>query len=97
MDTAYARRKTGELLTALKRLEARADGKIRIATSIDEIDAARRAGSFWQNQLLRAARKRRFPSVGFASEWNGNSAFFASAHRACIKDKEFRAIATPPN
>jgi membrane dipeptidase len=46
LETAYARRKTGELLTALKRLEARADGKIRIATSVDEIDAARRAGSF---------------------------------------------------
>src|SRR5712671_4272069 len=46
LDTTYARRKTGELLTALKRLETRADGKIRIATSVDEIDAARRAGSF---------------------------------------------------
>src|SRR5215467_1215787 len=46
LDTAYARRKTGELLTALKRLEARADGKVRIATSVDEIEVAKRAGSF---------------------------------------------------
>jgi membrane dipeptidase len=46
LDTAYARRKTGELLTALKRLEARADGRIRIATSLNEIHSARRAGSF---------------------------------------------------
>jgi membrane dipeptidase len=46
LDTAYARRKTGELLTALKRLEARADGRIRIATSLNEIDSVRRAGSF---------------------------------------------------
>jgi len=46
LEPAYAQRKTSEQLTALKRLEARADGKIRIATSVDEIDAARRAGSF---------------------------------------------------
>jgi len=46
LDTAYARRKTEELLTALKRLEARADRKIRIATSVNEIDSVRRAGSF---------------------------------------------------
>jgi membrane dipeptidase len=46
LDAAYARRKTGELLAALKRLEARADGKVRIATSVDEIEAARRARSF---------------------------------------------------
>jgi membrane dipeptidase len=46
LDTAYARRKTGELLTALERLAARADGKISIATSVNEIDSARRAGSF---------------------------------------------------
>jgi membrane dipeptidase len=39
LDTAYARCKTGELLTALKRLEARADGMIRIATSLNEIDS----------------------------------------------------------
>ncbi len=46
LDTAYARRKAMELLTALKRLEARADGKIRIATSLNEIHSVRRAGSF---------------------------------------------------
>jgi membrane dipeptidase len=46
LDTAYARRKTRELLTALKRLEVRADGRIRIATSVNEIDSVRRAGSF---------------------------------------------------
>ena len=46
LDTAYARRKTRELLAALKRLEARADGRIRIATSLNEIDSVRRAGSF---------------------------------------------------
>jgi membrane dipeptidase len=46
LDTAYARRKTGELLTALERLAARANGKISIATSVNEIDRARRAGSF---------------------------------------------------
>jgi membrane dipeptidase len=46
LDAAYARRKTGELLTALKCLEARADGRIRIATSVNEIDSVRRAGSF---------------------------------------------------
>jgi membrane dipeptidase len=46
LDTAYARCKTGELLTALKRLEARADGRIRIATSVNEIDSITREGSF---------------------------------------------------
>ena len=46
LDAAYARRKAGELLAALKRLEARAEGKVRIAPSVDEIEAATRAGSF---------------------------------------------------
>jgi membrane dipeptidase len=46
LDTAYGRRKTRELLTALKRLAARADGKIGIATSLNEIDSVSRAGSF---------------------------------------------------
>jgi membrane dipeptidase len=46
LDTAYARRKTRELLSALKHLEARADGRIRIATSLNEIDSVTRAGSF---------------------------------------------------
>jgi membrane dipeptidase len=46
LDSAYARGETGEMLAALKRLEARADGQICIATSVEEIDTARRAGSF---------------------------------------------------
>jgi membrane dipeptidase len=46
LDPNYARRKTAEMLDALKRLEARADGKLRIATSVDEITAAVDAGSF---------------------------------------------------
>jgi membrane dipeptidase len=46
LDTTYARRKTWELLTALKRLEARANGRIHIATSVNEIDGVRRARSF---------------------------------------------------
>lgn len=46
LDTTYARRKTWELLTALKLLETRADGRIRVATSLNEIDSVRRAGSF---------------------------------------------------
>src|SRR5215475_680798 len=46
LDAAYARRKTGELLAALKRLEARAAGKLQIATDANEIAALRRAGSF---------------------------------------------------
>jgi membrane dipeptidase len=46
LDAAYARRKTGELLTALKRLEARADGRVRIASSLNEIESIRRVGSF---------------------------------------------------
>jgi membrane dipeptidase len=46
LDTAYAQRKTREQLAALKRLEARADGRIRIATSVNEIDSVRQAGSF---------------------------------------------------
>jgi Membrane dipeptidase (Peptidase family M19) len=46
LDLAYARRKILEQLTALKQLEARADGKVRIATSVDQIDAITGAGSF---------------------------------------------------
>jgi membrane dipeptidase len=46
LDTVYARRKTRELLAALKRLEARAEPRIRIATSLNEIHSARQAGSF---------------------------------------------------
>jgi membrane dipeptidase len=46
LDAAYARRKTWDLLTALKRLEARADGRLRIATSLNEIDGITRARSF---------------------------------------------------
>ena len=46
LDAAYARRKIREQLTALKRLEARANGKIRIATSVDEIGTITQVGSF---------------------------------------------------
>jgi membrane dipeptidase len=46
LDTACARRKIGEQLTALRRLEARAAGKVRIATSANDIDTITRAGSF---------------------------------------------------
>ncbi len=46
LDADYARRKTREMLDALKRLEARADGKVRIAKSVEEIKAAGDAGSF---------------------------------------------------
>ena len=46
LDASYARSKTGEMLNALRRLEARADGKVRIATNVDEIATASRAGSF---------------------------------------------------
>src|SRR5215469_13611652 len=35
LDAAHARRKAGELLAALKRLEARAAGKMRIATDVN--------------------------------------------------------------
>jgi membrane dipeptidase len=46
LDADYARRKTREMLHALKSLEARAEGKVRIATSVEEIKAAGEAGSF---------------------------------------------------
>lgn len=46
LDADYARRKTGEMLNALKNLEARADGKVRVATSVEEIKAASETGSF---------------------------------------------------
>jgi membrane dipeptidase len=46
LDTAYARRKTEALVAALKGLEARSNGKIQIATSVDEIEAARQEMSF---------------------------------------------------
>jgi membrane dipeptidase len=46
LDTTYARRKTQEQLTALKRLEARAEGRIRIATSLNELHSARQARAF---------------------------------------------------
>ena len=46
LDAAYARREIGKQLTALQRLEARADGKVRIATSIDDKDRWTRSGSF---------------------------------------------------
>jgi hypothetical protein len=46
LDKTYARGKTRELLTALKHLEARADGRTRISTSRNEIDSVQWAGSF---------------------------------------------------
>jgi microsomal dipeptidase-like Zn-dependent dipeptidase len=46
LDANYARRKTMEMLEAFRSLEARADGKVRIATSTAEIEAARWDGSF---------------------------------------------------
>jgi membrane dipeptidase len=46
LDPTYARRKVGEMLAALQCLETRAEGKIRITTSVDEIDAAKRDKSF---------------------------------------------------
>ncbi|MFQ3459052.1 dipeptidase [Bradyrhizobium sp. UFLA01-814] len=46
LDASYARRRTNGMLDALKNLEARAEGKVRIATSVEEIKAARGAGSF---------------------------------------------------
>jgi len=46
LDPAYARRTIREMLAALKRLEARAAGKVRIATSVDDIAAITGSGSF---------------------------------------------------
>jgi membrane dipeptidase len=46
LDAAYALRKIREQLTALKRLVARANGMIRIAANVDEIDTITRTGSF---------------------------------------------------
>jgi membrane dipeptidase len=45
LDAGYARRTIAEQLTALERLVARAEGKIRIATGVDEIHASTRSGS----------------------------------------------------
>jgi membrane dipeptidase len=46
LEPAYARREIAEQLKALKRLEARAEGKICIATSVDEIESISPTGSF---------------------------------------------------
>lgn len=46
LDAAYARRRTRDLMSALRCLEARAGGSIRIATAVDDIDSVTRAGSF---------------------------------------------------
>jgi membrane dipeptidase len=46
LDAAYALLKIREQLTALKRLEARANGKIRIATTVNGIDTITCTGSF---------------------------------------------------
>jgi membrane dipeptidase len=45
LDAAYAKLKVREQLTALKRLEVRADGRVRIATNVDQIDTITSAGS----------------------------------------------------
>jgi membrane dipeptidase len=46
LDAAYARRHIDSQLSALRQLVDRAAGKIRFATSADEIEAARRDGAF---------------------------------------------------
>jgi membrane dipeptidase len=46
LDATYAQRTIREQLAALKQLEARANGEVRIATSTDEIAAVTGAGSF---------------------------------------------------
>jgi len=46
LDPAYARHTIREMLAALKRLEGRAAGKVRIATSVDDIAAITGSGSF---------------------------------------------------
>jgi hypothetical protein len=46
LDPAYARRQIGDQLDALSRLEARADGQIRRAVSVADIEAGRRDGVF---------------------------------------------------
>ena len=46
LDAVYARRTIRQQLAALKQLEARADGKVRIAKSTDEIAVATDVGSF---------------------------------------------------
>jgi membrane dipeptidase len=45
LDATYAQRKIREQLTALKRLEVRSDGGVRIATDVDQIDTITSAGS----------------------------------------------------
>jgi membrane dipeptidase len=45
LDAAYAQRRIREQLTALKRLEVRTDGRVRIATNVDQIDTITSAGS----------------------------------------------------
>ncbi|MBR0894843.1 dipeptidase [Bradyrhizobium tropiciagri] len=46
IDAAYAHRTIDAQLSALERMVARADGQIRRATTVDEIEAARRDGAF---------------------------------------------------
>jgi membrane dipeptidase len=45
LDAAYAQRRIRAQLSALKRLEGRADGKVGIATSVDQIHAITSAGA----------------------------------------------------
>ncbi|KIU43007.1 MULTISPECIES: dipeptidase [Bradyrhizobium] len=46
LDAAYARRTIDAQLSALERLVGRANGRIRFATTVDEIEAARRDAAF---------------------------------------------------
>ena len=46
LDAAYARVRINSQLSALKHLVARAAGQIRWATTVDEIEAGRRDGTF---------------------------------------------------
>jgi membrane dipeptidase len=46
LDAAYARSRINSQLSALKHMVARAAGKIRWATTVDEIEAGRKDGTF---------------------------------------------------
>ena len=55
LDPAYARRQIAAQLDALRRLEARADGQIRWAARVDDIEAGRREGVFVIAQHMEGA------------------------------------------
>src|SRR5215468_3934812 len=46
--------------------------------------------------LLRAARKRGFPKIGFTSVWNRKFSLLASTYGASIECKEFHAFTHSP-